>query len=135
MKRKISCLLCCEKNLSFNPLSANPTKWSNTLKQFVVNFPTNFLSVFDHFVKLALKGLIPELLFRVRLFVVLIFLNSFMLHLFLLSRTYIKRFVWYYLYDSQSAFKFLWRLHYHTSCSYQVHKSCSYRLFSLQQFK
>ena len=39
-----------------NPLSANPTKWSNTLKQFVGNFPTNYLSVFDHFVKLALKG-------------------------------------------------------------------------------
>ena len=34
------------------PLSANPTKWSNTLKQFVGN-----LSVFDHFVKLMLKGL------------------------------------------------------------------------------
>ena len=31
-----------------NPLSANPTKWSNTLK---------LLSVFDHFVGLALKGL------------------------------------------------------------------------------
>ena len=29
----------------FNPLSANPTKWLNTLKQF------------DHFVGLALKGL------------------------------------------------------------------------------
>ena len=31
-----------------NPLSANPTKWSNTL---------NCLSVFDHFMVLALKGL------------------------------------------------------------------------------
>ena len=41
-----------------NPLSANPTKWSNTLKQFVGKLPTNCLSVFDHFVKLALKGLI-----------------------------------------------------------------------------
>ena len=41
-----------------NPLSANPTKWSNTLKQFVGNLPTNCLSVFDHFVGLALKGLI-----------------------------------------------------------------------------
>ena len=40
-----------------NPLSANPTKWSNTLKQFVGNLPTNCLSAFDHFVKLALKGL------------------------------------------------------------------------------
>ena len=40
-----------------NTLSANPTKWSNTLKQFVGNLPKNCLSVFDHFVKLALKGL------------------------------------------------------------------------------
>ena len=40
-----------------NPLSANPTKWSNTLKQFVGNLPTNCLSVFDHFVILAVKGL------------------------------------------------------------------------------
>ena len=42
--------------LNFNPLSANPTKWSNTLKQFVGNLPTNCLSVFDHFRNLALKG-------------------------------------------------------------------------------
>ena len=42
---------------SINLLSTNPTKWSNTLKQFVSNLPTNCLSVFDHFVKLALKGL------------------------------------------------------------------------------
>ena len=41
----------------FNPFSANSTKWSNTRKQFVGNLPTNWLSVFDHFVKLALKGL------------------------------------------------------------------------------
>ena len=41
----------------FNPLSANPTKWSNTLKQFVGIFSANCLSVFDHFVRLALKGL------------------------------------------------------------------------------
>ena len=40
-----------------NPLSANPTKWSNTLKQFVSNLPTNCLSVSDHFVGLALNGL------------------------------------------------------------------------------
>ena len=40
-----------------NPLSANPTKLSNTLKQFVGKLATNSLSVFDHFVKLALKGL------------------------------------------------------------------------------
>ena len=42
---------------NLDPLSANPTKWSNTLKQFVGNLPTNCLSVLDHFVKLALKGL------------------------------------------------------------------------------
>ena len=41
----------------FNPLRAKITKWSNTLKQFVGNLPTNCLSVFDHFVGLALKGL------------------------------------------------------------------------------
>ena len=40
-----------------NPLSANPTKWSNALKEFVGNLPTNCLSVFDHFVGLVLKGL------------------------------------------------------------------------------
>ena len=40
-----------------NPLSANPTKWSNTLKQFVGFLPTNCLSLFDHFVGLAHKGL------------------------------------------------------------------------------
>ena len=43
--------------LFVNPLSANPTKWLNTLKQFVGNFPANCSSVFGHFVKLVLKGL------------------------------------------------------------------------------
>ena len=38
-------------------LSANPTSWSNTLKQFVGNLPMKCLSVFDHFVRLALKGI------------------------------------------------------------------------------
>ena len=33
----------------FKPLSANPTKWPNTLKQFVGKLPTNCLSVFGHF--------------------------------------------------------------------------------------
>ena len=41
----------------FNPLSANITKWSNILKQFVGKLLTNCLSVFDHFVGFALKGL------------------------------------------------------------------------------
>ena len=41
-----------------NPLSANPTKWPNTPRQFVGKLPTICLRVFDHFVELALKGLI-----------------------------------------------------------------------------
>ena len=40
-----------------NPLSTNLTKWSNILKQFVGSLPTNCLSVFDHFVGLALQKL------------------------------------------------------------------------------
>ena len=43
--------------VQFNPLSANFTKWSNTLRHFVSKLPTNCLSVFDHFAELALKGL------------------------------------------------------------------------------
>ena len=31
--------------VNINPLSVNPTKWSNTRKQFVGNLPTNCLSV------------------------------------------------------------------------------------------
>ena len=38
-------------------LSANPTKWSNKFEQFVGKLPANYLSVFHHFVGLALKGL------------------------------------------------------------------------------
>ena len=44
---------------TFNPWSANPTIWSDTLKQFVDNLPTSCLSVFDHFLGFALKGLRP----------------------------------------------------------------------------
>ena len=40
-----------------NPLRANFTKCSNTLKQFVGKLPKNRLSVFDHFVGFVLKGL------------------------------------------------------------------------------
>ena len=39
-----------------NPLSTSPTKWSNTLKQFVGYMSTNCLIVFNHFVEFALKG-------------------------------------------------------------------------------
>ena len=43
------------KNLHFfNPISDNPTKWSNTLTR---KLPTNCLSVYDHFVKLTPKEL------------------------------------------------------------------------------
>ena len=42
-----------EHSQTFNSLSANPTKWSNTLKQFV----GSCLSVFNHFLGLAFKGL------------------------------------------------------------------------------
>ena len=37
---------------NINPLSANPMKWPNTLKQFVGNLPMNCFSVFGHFVNL-----------------------------------------------------------------------------------
>ena len=40
-----------------NPLSANPTKWSNTLKRCL---PTNCLSVFYHLIELAFKGLTKQ---------------------------------------------------------------------------
>ena len=50
---------------TLNPLSANPIKRLNTLKQFVGKLPANCLSVFVHFVNLVLKGLRePDLLLR-----------------------------------------------------------------------
>ena len=39
----------------FKSLSANLTKWSNT-QTIRGNLRTNYLSVFDHFIELALKG-------------------------------------------------------------------------------
>ena len=45
-----------KRNEQVNHLSANPTKWLNTLKQSS-NLLTNCLSMFDHFVWLLLKGL------------------------------------------------------------------------------
>ena len=48
-----------DTTLLINTLTTNPTKWSNTLKQFVGCWP---MSVFDHFVGLALKGLYKLLL-------------------------------------------------------------------------
>ena len=43
------------------PQRANPTEWSNTLNQFLGNLPMIFLSVFDNFVGLAVKGLTIDL--------------------------------------------------------------------------
>ena len=45
------------ENFAINSLSANPTKWLNTLKTIHRLLPTNCSSVFGHFVGLALKGL------------------------------------------------------------------------------
>ena len=56
----INVLLNNQESCVINPLSANPEKWSNTLKQIVGNLPTICLSVFDHFMNLALKGLTEE---------------------------------------------------------------------------
>ena len=46
--------------------SANPTNWSNTLKQFV-SMPVNRLSVFDHFWRLVPKGLRSAIVKRIKL--------------------------------------------------------------------
>ena len=59
------CLLGIQSNVArptiydylINSLSASLTKWSNRLKQFVGKWPTKCLSMFHHFVGLALKGL------------------------------------------------------------------------------
>ena len=54
----VSAITDSNLNAFLNPLSANPTKWSNILKQLVGRLLlTNCLSVFCHFVGLALKGL------------------------------------------------------------------------------
>ena len=49
--------MCMDSLCNLNPFGTNFTKWSNTLKQFVGNLQTNCLTVFDHFVGLALKEL------------------------------------------------------------------------------
>ena len=54
----LSTFKCFPEN--FSPWSASPTEWSDTLKQFVGSLPTNWLSVFDHSVGLALNGLIKK---------------------------------------------------------------------------
>ena len=49
-----------KSGLVLNPLSANFSKWSNTLRQFVGKLPMSCLSVFDHFVGLALNPFMTE---------------------------------------------------------------------------
>ena len=51
--------------IEINPLSANPTKWINT-KTVHWLLPGNWVSMFDHFVGLAVKGLICYLLFSTK---------------------------------------------------------------------
>ena len=53
----LSRFVCKIRNLPFGFLSAKLIKWPNTLKQFFGSLPMNCLSVFGHFVGLALKGL------------------------------------------------------------------------------
>ena len=48
-------LITFHSGMFINSVNANPTKWSNILKQFVGNLPTNCLSVFDHLVRSALQ--------------------------------------------------------------------------------
>ena len=64
----------------FKPLNANSTKWSNTLKQFVGKLPANILSVFDHFVGLALKGFRNKGHWRKKWFVDLIYFSHIQFH-------------------------------------------------------
>ena len=63
---RMLCALCSKLTIktplvaaveNFNFSSANPTKWSSTVKQFVGDLATNCLSVFDHFMGLTHKGL------------------------------------------------------------------------------
>ena len=53
----LNCVKLERALIYINPLNANSEKWSNTPKQIVGNLPTICLSVFDHFMNLALKGL------------------------------------------------------------------------------
>ena len=49
--------ICYRKQRYINPLSANPTKWSNALKTICRLLPNDCLSVLDHFAGLVFKGL------------------------------------------------------------------------------
>ena len=53
-------MLKLEANVFFLTIEAPIPQNGQTLKQFVGNLPMNCLSVFNHFVKLTLKGLISK---------------------------------------------------------------------------
>ena len=57
-------LITFHSGMFINSVNANPTKWSNILKQFVGNLPTNCLSVFDHLVRSALQRVKSLFCFR-----------------------------------------------------------------------
>ena len=57
-------LITFHSGMFINSVNANPTKWSNILKQFVGNLPTNCLSVFDHLVRSALQRVKSFFCFR-----------------------------------------------------------------------
>ena len=59
--RKIVDIVSLQNSQHNKPLNANSIKWSNALKQFAGNLPANCLSVFDYFVRLALKMIIVSL--------------------------------------------------------------------------
>ena len=60
-----------------NLLDVNPTEWPNKLKQSISNLPTNCLSVFEHFVRLARKGLINKNLTFTALVVIIYNISDF----------------------------------------------------------
>ena len=57
LKMDLELYLGTFRDAFFNSFSANFTKWTNTLTQFVGSLPRNCLGVFDHFVGFAIKGL------------------------------------------------------------------------------
>ena len=70
-----------------NPLSVNPTKGSNTLKQL----PTNCLSLFDHFMGLVLKGL------RIHRLNLIFIITEYIFYNFVSSQTSETDYLYFYL--------------------------------------
>ena len=87
----LSIFQLCEKLLTLNPLSANSIKWSNPLKQFAWNLLANRLSVFHHFVGLALKVIRVIYLYTIKLWNYSIFQAFCFVYIFLLAKSYSAR--------------------------------------------